>query len=1121
MRKSLITKQRGGLWARLTAFMVVLMMTTAQMNAQTPTVTEDPASSYTPTNIINGTFDQSPWMNYYYNSMLYDGISKYHEGDVDATSTVKNGVDEGWNSSTLKVQAGILFDYQNNSLKTGPFTEPGTGRRIYNWDPTSMNTKMSKATLDARGGFIECNCAEAATLYQDLTTFGGDVIRWSFLHGVRYDKWASNVQPMTVYVGAPNGTPTNTNPAIVEATLGKYYSNTGNDGHAEGEGRAYGNVDELKYLRLNKTDHATDFYTTAGVYVVPEGQTVTRFAFQSNADSPRGGNWMDDVTFSTLIGNLHANLDDYGNVIITGYWGDADATKKLFVKVGETVNELDMTSVTNKNFKITFPKEKIGDATEVEIYHQDYEQAKRTVTIDPYKQVTNFGPKFKGGFQYTNGINPYLGTAAFTDNGATVNGSTRAVTKEQPITFKVPNGYKYYDGTTYDMYFKITSNIDMASPKWKFQNDGSFLTLAFDNDTYKDFNMEMWLQNGSAIVDYIDVIGGSCYMGGGEGTRPYSDDGYIYTNIDGPESIWAWDADKSAWYSKDVYNTNSPDIYILGHGMSVDHTLKGGYYGSYNCGGEFVFGYITKNVTFRAEFADGSAATDVTFSYTNPATFSNNVLKVPVDKAIGTLPTATPSTVTHWYVGNDKTTTYTAEQISALTVTADMTVTAVMPAVCVNTTTNKQYAMVQSAVNEAATNVTIKVLANTTENVTISGKAITLDLNGNNLEKKSGTNAITVSNGSLTITDGNTETAGGVNGGISKDNSSTVKIEGGKYSFDPTPFLDKYHAAKPTGTQPYIYEVVSDPDLIVCTDGTHSFTSLQQAIVFNMTATIELSKDIEENIEIAIDQDIILDLKGKTITSKSGGTVITNNGTLTVIDSSDGNGIITGATTNYAKGIDNNGTLNLYAGNVTGNTNGVADYNTLTVGGKAVISLNGPAEGRMDLCLPDNTTFTIATGDHAPAETMLVGITTQTAPSSGNDITLTGENGKDYSQHFFGDDSKYSVINTENNVLKLTNEVKIIISAEPVEGGEVKIYDNKNGKYLDETERQHILYGTSVTIEATAFNESGFAFAGWFNKTTGEYFSKTQTYTFDATESLELEARFTNQVIWVRVKKGN
>jgi len=101
------------------------------------------------------------------------------------------------------------------------------------------------------------------------------------------------------------------------------------------------------------------------------------------------------------------------------------------------------------------------------------------------------------------------------------------------------------------------------------------------------------------------------------------------------------------------------------------------------------------------------------------------------------------------------------------------------------------------------------------------------------------------------------------------------------------------------------------------------------------------------------------------------------------------------------------------------------------------------------------------------------------------------------------------------------NEVAVNIYANSSDGGEVNIYDNVNKKYLTEEERQHIKYGTSVTIGATAFNESGFAFAGWFNKATGEYFSKTQKFTFEATEDLELEARFTDQVIWVRVKKGN
>jgi len=121
-----------------------------------------------------------------------------------------------------------------------------------------------------------------------------------------------------------------------------------------------------------------------------------------------------------------------------------------------------------------------------------------------------------------------------------------------------------------------------------------------------------------------------------------------------------------------------------------------------------------------------------------------------------------------------------------------------------------------------------------------------------------------------------------------------------------------------------------------------------------------------------------------------------------------------------------------------------------------------------------------------------------------------------------------TIISTENPYVFKANsdadyvgvfvdEVSVNIEASPAHGGTVIIKD-ANGDILDEDARQHLTYGATVTIKAIP--TEGYAFQGWFNKVTGEYFSKTQTYTFDATTpKLELEARFTDQVIWVRVKK--
>ena len=156
---------------------------------------------------------------------------------------------------------------------------------------------------------------------------------------------------------------------------------------------AYANPGELEGLSVQKSDKT--WHDASGIYIVPEGQEVTRFAFCADASSFQtgdnasqlsGGNFLDNITFSTLIGNLKVIKQGDGTVKISGYWGEQvdNKNKKLLVKFSETdIKQIDMSDVCGKNFEITIPASVILDApgTTLEVYHQDYEEVKRTVTI--------------------------------------------------------------------------------------------------------------------------------------------------------------------------------------------------------------------------------------------------------------------------------------------------------------------------------------------------------------------------------------------------------------------------------------------------------------------------------------------------------------------------------------------------------------------------------------------------------------------------------------------------------------------------------------------------------------------------------------------------------------------
>lgn len=100
--------------------------------------------------------------------------------------------------------------------------------------------------------------------------------------------------------------------------------------------------------------------------------------------------------------------------------------------------------------------------------------------------------------------------------------------------------------------------------------------------------------------------------------------------------------------------------------------------------------------------------------------------------------------------------------------------------------------------------------------------------------------------------------------------------------------------------------------------------SLQNAIDTakeGQAATIVLQKDVVENVTIPANKEIVLDLNGHNVTAASG-TAITNNGTLTVKDSTaagDGEGYTAGTVSAASKAIYSTGPLTVEGGIFLGN----------------------------------------------------------------------------------------------------------------------------------------------------------------------------------------------------------
>ncbi len=141
--------------------------------------------------------------------------------------------------------------------------------------------------------FAEINATQPGTLYQDVATTPGQSLQWSLLHRGR-----SGADVMDVVIGATGGT-------------------------LDSQG--------------NLTDDTAAWGRHTGVYVVPAGQTSTRFGFRAVSTAngnPSIGNFLDDITFG--LGPCVDTTAAVTNVTVPGG----------AVHVGDTI-EYTLTSTNN------------------------------------------------------------------------------------------------------------------------------------------------------------------------------------------------------------------------------------------------------------------------------------------------------------------------------------------------------------------------------------------------------------------------------------------------------------------------------------------------------------------------------------------------------------------------------------------------------------------------------------------------------------------------------------------------------------------------------------------------------------------------------------------------------
>lgn len=318
--------------------------------ADTAYVAKDaPASvnaGYTPTQLQEGSFEHLP----------LDKLNKLTStsGYIDAIYGVP------WKTTDS------VYEYVGNKYDVG-----------YVNDYASENTPFGDVC-------VEMNATRDGVLYQDLPTNARDIIFWSLYHAPRN---SPQTQSMSVSVGAPAGEPSAKNPNIQNGAVWTPDSLTGTGGYDVSGGRAALTV-TVPSEGITASTKGT-WKQAYGVYIVPEGQPTTRFAFTALIGGNHG-NLLDNIHFDTLLGNLKvSNAGE--NLHVTGYWGKCDQNNGQTLdyifkdKDGGTLasGSIDMSQLTGEDFQVDIDISKLSldENSTAEFWHSAYPDAKTQTNL--------------------------------------------------------------------------------------------------------------------------------------------------------------------------------------------------------------------------------------------------------------------------------------------------------------------------------------------------------------------------------------------------------------------------------------------------------------------------------------------------------------------------------------------------------------------------------------------------------------------------------------------------------------------------------------------------------------------------------------------------------------------
>lgn len=355
----------------------------------------------------------------------------------------------GWNWTSITPDGKYLNSVRNwNDSATTWKTVNGWDKTKFGWSSTQ---KDGTDNIQHKAGAVEIQyddladnvyaelCAyEAGTaIYQDIKTVPGTLYKVRLKHASLYDGYLDKMQVM---IGAPG------HEQPVEMTR------TGVNGHGD-KLNEKSNIIATKVSNTGENDrnHDSQWESYEGTYLIPAGQTVTRFTFRSvDSRNLDHGNLLDDIVFDKAYRlSYDKNSNEAAGSVPSNQRGRENTVQPAKAEAGGTVRT-------------------IADAS-------------KSLTVNPGFDVPDYSKLDDGGLHWMY-VNPSEG-----------------------------NAWSYYDYINPSAPKHQVAGLSQATFGWQELTGGDHKTTSFELHREKDGNVCADVHGSRTIGQTIDTQAGVAY----------------------------------------------------------------------------------------------------------------------------------------------------------------------------------------------------------------------------------------------------------------------------------------------------------------------------------------------------------------------------------------------------------------------------------------------------------------------------------------------------------------------------------------------------------------------------------------------------------------------------------